>query len=53
MMDISPIAGSNPRKYRIRIGAQTRIEYTVDDLAHIVDVVDIIITKRRNTDYRI
>lgn len=53
MMDISPIVGSNPRKYRIRIGAQTRIEYTVDDLAHIVDVVDIIITKRRNTDYRI
>ena len=53
MMDISPIAGSNPRKYRIRIGAQTRIEYTVDDLGHIVDVVDIIITKRRNTDCRI
>jgi mRNA-degrading endonuclease RelE of RelBE toxin-antitoxin system len=47
MMDISPIAGSNPHKYRIRIGAQTRIEYTVDDLTHIVDAEEII-TKRRN-----
>ena len=51
-MDISPIAGTHPRKYRIRIGAQTRIEYTINSPMRIVDVEDIIITKRRNTDYR-
>ncbi|VVB63068.1 Uncharacterised protein [uncultured archaeon] len=51
-MDIALIKDSNPRKHRLRIGAQTRIEFMVNDLTHIVDVQDIIITKRRNTDYK-
>ncbi len=52
-MDIALIKDSNPRKHRLRIGAQTRIEFIVNDLTHIVDIQEIIITKRRNTDYKI
>ena len=51
-MDITLLRDSNPRKYRLRIGAQTRVEYTINDDARIVDVKKIIITKRRKTDYK-
>jgi mRNA-degrading endonuclease RelE of RelBE toxin-antitoxin system len=52
-MDIALIKDSNPRKHRLRIGAQTRIEFTISYSTHIVNIEEIIITKRRNTDYKI
>ena len=51
-MDITLIRNSSPRKYRLRLGAQTRVEYTINDSTNIVDVEEIIITKRRNADYK-
>jgi mRNA-degrading endonuclease RelE of RelBE toxin-antitoxin system len=50
-VDIAMIKGSDPTTYRLRIGDQLRIEYTIDDKRHTVTVERIIPVKRRNTDY--
>jgi mRNA-degrading endonuclease RelE of RelBE toxin-antitoxin system len=51
-MDIRQITNSNPRTHYFRLGDQTRVEYVIDDNAHTVDIVKIMITKRRKSDYR-
>lgn len=51
-VDIKKITSSNPTTYRLRIGAQLRIEYTVNDDNHTVIIERIIPVKRRNSDYR-
>ena len=51
-MDIGLITNSDPRTHYFRLGDQTRVEYVIDDNAHTVDIVKIIITKRRKSDYR-
>jgi mRNA-degrading endonuclease RelE of RelBE toxin-antitoxin system len=50
-VDIKKITNSDPTTYRLRIGAQMRIEYTVNDDNHTVTIERIIPAKRRNTDY--
>lgn len=51
-VDIKKITNSHPTLYRLRIGAQLRIEYTVNEYNHTVTIERIIPAKRRNTDYR-
>jgi len=51
--DIDHIESSDPPRYRLRIGAQTRVEYTIDSAGAKVIITRIQITKRRNTDYKV
>ncbi len=51
-VDIRKIINSDPTTYRLRIGAQLRIEYTVNEHNHTVTIERIIPLNRRNTDYR-
>jgi mRNA-degrading endonuclease RelE of RelBE toxin-antitoxin system len=51
--DIKKLTGSDPTTYRMRIGAQLRIEYTTNDRDHIVTIERIIPVKRRTSDYKI
>ena len=50
--DIDHITNSNPPRYRLRIGDQTRVEYTMNSADRTVTITRIQITKRRNTDYK-
>ncbi len=50
--DIKKLTYSDPTLYRLRIGAQLRIEYTVNDENRTVTIERIIPVKRRNSDYR-
>jgi mRNA-degrading endonuclease RelE of RelBE toxin-antitoxin system len=51
--DIDHITDSNPPRYRLRIGDQTRVEYTINSAYAKVTITRIQITKRRNTDYKV
>ena len=51
-VDIDRITHSDPITYRLRIGAQLRVEYTVNDDTHTVTIERIIPVKRRKSDYR-
>lgn len=51
-VDIKKITDSDPTTYRLRIGAQLRIEYIINDSDHIVTIERIIPVKRRKSDYR-
>ncbi|MDF0591674.1 type II toxin-antitoxin system RelE family toxin [Candidatus Methanocrinis natronophilus] len=50
--DIDHIEASNPKKYRLRIGAQIRVEYTVNNTDRTVTITKIDPTKRRKSDYK-
>ena len=51
--DIKKLTDSDQATYRLRIGDQLRIEYTVNDRVHTVIIERIIPVKRRKSDYRI
>lgn len=50
--DIDHIEGSNLPSYRLRIGAQIRVEYTINSTDRTVTITRIHLTKRRKSDYR-
>lgn len=50
--DIDHIEDSNPKKYRLRIGAQIRVEYTVNATDRTVTITTIHLAKRRKSDYK-
>ena len=50
--DISLVVNSNPLEYRLRIGAQTRVIYTVNDSDKVVTITRIMLAKRRKSDYK-
>lgn len=51
-VDISPIVNSNPPEYRLRIGAQTRVTYMINDTEKVVTITRIKLSKRRKSDYK-
>jgi len=50
--DIDHIEGSNPPGYRLRIGAQIRVEYMIDSADRTVTITRIHLAKRRKSDYK-
>jgi mRNA-degrading endonuclease RelE of RelBE toxin-antitoxin system len=50
--DIDNIEGSNPPGYRLRIGAQIRVEYMINRTDRTVTITRIHLTKRRKSDYK-
>ena len=50
--DIDHIEGSNPPGYRLRIGAQIRVEYNINSFNQTVTITRIHLTKRRKSDYK-
>jgi len=50
--DIDHIEGSNPPGYRLRIGSQIRVEYTINSADRTVTITRIHLAKRRKSDYK-
>jgi len=50
--DIDHIKGSKPPGYRLRIGAQIRVEYNINSFNQTVTITRIHLTKRRKSDYK-
>jgi len=50
--DIDNIEGSNPPGYRLRIGAQIRVEYMINSADRTVTITRIHLAKRRKSDYK-
>lgn len=50
--DIDHIAGSNPPVYRLRIGAQIRVEYMINNTDRTIKITRIHLAKRRKSDYK-